>query len=339
MAVFVLCLGWLVLSLGVLIGYILMHLELLPIPIKHLYLFGKLRKRTEPPSFVRYADVPKRWFLHFYLIGLVCNTSALMIILEVWKVHLPGSTEDILQVLHIGKANYRAEPSPVLPVLLVLVCEELQVLRRLYECMAVSVYSDSKMSVIHYFTGIIMYSTFGVSLLAELSAVSLPAELVRRERMPTEGEGELSLSLPLSEVSLLTEVVSRERMPTEVNWGLSLPQCLGLVVFVWAWCKQYSLTKMLARLRTQSTSGSGDISHHLPSGDLFELVSCPHYLMEILLYTSFCLITRFQSPTLNCVACFVLVNQLISAQLTHTWYRASFYKYPPHRRAILPYLL
>jgi hypothetical protein len=43
--------------------------------------------------------------------------------------------------------------------------------------------------------------------------------------------------------------------------------------------------------------------------------------------------------TVVLVWCWVAVNQVVAALMSHHWYRRSFRDYPPHRKAIVPYLL
>ncbi len=43
--------------------------------------------------------------------------------------------------------------------------------------------------------------------------------------------------------------------------------------------------------------------------------------------------------TVVLVWCWVLVNQVVAALMSHHWYRRSFRDYPPQRKAIVPYLL
>ena len=53
-------------------------------------------------------------------------------------------------------------------LVLALVC--MQVTRRLYECLFVSVFSDSKMSILHYILGVYFYSCVGLTALLHLGS-------------------------------------------------------------------------------------------------------------------------------------------------------------------------
>ena len=76
-----------------------------------------------------------------------------------------------------------------------------------------------------------------------------------------------------------------------------------------------------------------------PRGGLFDLVSCPHFLMEIIIYFSFCIVFRFQHTILLSLFTFVLINQVIASLITHQWYCQNFPGYGQKRRAVFPYLL
>ena len=80
-------------------------------------------------------------------------------------------------------------------------------------------------------------------------------------------------------------------------------------------------------------------SHYIPRGHLFEWVSCPHYLCEIIIYSSLCIIFGGKNDFLLALTLFVCITQICSGILTHQWYRRTFTSYPPSRTAIIPYLL
>ena len=80
--------------------------------------------------------------------------------------------------------------------------------------------------------------------------------------------------------------------------------------------------------------------HAIPRGGLFEYVSCPHYLMEIIIYLAFLLIGGPLHVTLLSIVIFVVTNQLVAGCLTHQWYRCHFGTlYPAQRKAVIPFVL
>ena len=81
------------------------------------------------------------------------------------------------------------------------------------------------------------------------------------------------------------------------------------------------------------------MDHFVPTGGHFDLISCPHYLMEILIYISFSMVHSFANTTLNCLVIFVATNQAFSALFTHSWYKDNFKNYPINRKALIPFIL
>jgi len=80
--------------------------------------------------------------------------------------------------------------------------------------------------------------------------------------------------------------------------------------------------------------------HAIPHGGLFNYVSCPHYLMEIVIYLAFLLIGGgLRNMSLLSVVIFVVTNQIVACHLTHLWYRSHFGAlYPVQRKAVVPFL-
>lgn len=87
----------------------------------------------------------------------------------------------------------------------------------------------------------------------------------------------------------------------------------------------------------------GDRHRSIPEGGLFEWVSCPHYLFEILSWCGFALLTRVWGAY-----AFLLLGSIIVSSYAvqrHKNYRAQFdgeqgrRLYPARRKAIIPFIL
>jgi len=78
-------------------------------------------------------------------------------------------------------------------------------------------------------------------------------------------------------------------------------------------------------------------AYAIPRGGLYELVSCPNYLTEILQWVGWALATW--SVAGAAFAVFTLCNLGPRAFQHHRWYQEQFPDYPPRRKALLPYLL
>jgi steroid 5-alpha reductase family enzyme len=77
--------------------------------------------------------------------------------------------------------------------------------------------------------------------------------------------------------------------------------------------------------------------YHLPGGGMFQFVSCPHYLGEIVEWSGWALMTWTWSGLV--FAMWVVANLLPRALAHHRWYRERFANYPPGRKALIPYVL
>uniref|UniRef100_A0A061SJL0 3-oxo-5-alpha-steroid 4-dehydrogenase 3 n=1 Tax=Tetraselmis sp. GSL018 TaxID=582737 RepID=A0A061SJL0_9CHLO len=120
------------------------------------------------------------------------------------------------------------------------------------------------------------------------------------------------------------------------GWSF-LRRAIGVLLFAAGSWKQFEAHRILASLRT-SRPANDHGGYGLPRGGWFELVSCPHYLAEIVLYIG---IVLFQGVSAGAflMLLWVVVNLSFTAMATHTWYRKNFIDYPRERRAIIPGIL
>ncbi|KAL3993890.1 3-oxo-5-alpha-steroid 4-dehydrogenase family protein [Acanthocheilonema viteae] len=125
-----------------------------------LIYFGKFRKDYNFKTWLKMIEVPKRLFWIFYLIAFITVLFAFINIV-------------------IGD-QLRCNGNPILTslgLLLYLV----HVLRRLYECLCISIFSDSNMNILHFLLGITFYpfcvcsqlSSFTLDGKAEINLLSV----------------------------------------------------------------------------------------------------------------------------------------------------------------------
>ncbi|CAF2047949.1 unnamed protein product [Rotaria magnacalcarata] len=131
---------WLCISAGVLVPGIWLlidgrtNLAILNMILERFYLFGKLKNENGDKKEI-FSDVPKSYFIHFYIIGLVINVPLLL-----W---------------------YRS----CLFLLIMFICH---MFRRLYECKFIHKFGqNSTMSCIHYLAGLIHYPCFGLTIIID----------------------------------------------------------------------------------------------------------------------------------------------------------------------------
>lgn len=78
----------------------------------------------------------------------------------------------------------------------------------------------------------------------------------------------------------------------------------------------------------------GDTRYAVPRGGLYELVSCPNYLGEIVEWSGWALASWSLGGL--AFALYTVANLAPRAASHHAWYRRTFADYPPERRALLP---
>lgn len=80
-------------------------------------------------------------------------------------------------------------------------------------------------------------------------------------------------------------------------------------------------------------------AHRMPKGGCFQLVSCPHYFAELLIYVSLGFVFGGLSLTWWLVVLYVFFNQALAGQLSHELYVSKYQSYPKDRKAFIPFVL
>jgi 3-oxo-5-alpha-steroid 4-dehydrogenase 1 len=81
----------------------------------------------------------------------------------------------------------------------------------------------------------------------------------------------------------------------------------------------------------------GESGYRVPRGGLFDYVSCPNYLGEIIQWIGWAVATWSFAGL--AFALWTTANLLPRALAHHRWYRSHFPDYPQQRRALLPFVL
>lgn len=116
-----------------------------------------------------------------------------------------------------------------------------------------------------------------------------------------------------------------------VHWFFDIRFLIGLALFIAGFIINQYHDKILISLRKNSTTG-----YKIPKGGLFNYVSCPNFLGEIVEWSGFALMT-WCLPTLSFFI-WTMVNLIPRAFDHHRWYLKTFADYPKNRKAIFPYL-
>jgi 3-oxo-5-alpha-steroid 4-dehydrogenase 1 len=110
---------------------------------------------------------------------------------------------------------------------------------------------------------------------------------------------------------------------------------LGVLVFFLGMYINIKSDYMLFALRKNKTA---EKRYSIPTGFLYNYISCPNYFGEILEWFGWAMATNF-SPAAVAFVFFTFANLFPRALKTHEWYKSTFNTYPKSRRAIIPGLL
>lgn len=105
----------------------------------------------------------------------------------------------------------------------------------------------------------------------------------------------------------------------------------GIILFIIGILGNFIHHKILADLRT------GTNEYTIPKGGLFDLVACPHYLFEIIIWLGITLLSRHLGTFL--IFGFIIAYLTARSLRTLKWYREKFSNFPAGRKAILPFIL
>lgn len=289
-------------SLAIFFGYVALNMVKDKKSIIHkLYQFGKMKQYKSFYLRSQY-DLPKKFFSHFYLIGI--HFSGILLSLILSSSLISEYLNDNVFFRTFGCSSLTGPIDP-LSTVLVLVCIFVHVIRRYFESTTISVYSNGTISVLHYIAGIMFY-------------ISLPV-------------------IPTVESSV---ICSGDNIFSSLNPSqLKFLHILGVILFLFASWKQHNHCFLIAQLRKDKNAKVRDTKYYIPKGDMFELISCPHFFMEILIHLSFSLMSQLANVPLLFLLLFVITNQIIAGILNHKWYKQNFPSYPIKRKAIIPYLI
>lgn len=111
--------------------------------------------------------------------------------------------------------------------------------------------------------------------------------------------------------------------------------------------------KILANLRSTTHTNKQKKNYSIPGGGWFEMISCPHYFAEIIIYFAFVVFFGMKNvsmwyghssmfshanSTSRLIFVFVIANLTHTATQTHDWYLKIFDDYPKNRRIIIPFV-
>ncbi|ULT83554.1 hypothetical protein L3Y34_012644 [Caenorhabditis briggsae] len=114
--------------------------------------------------------------------------------------------------------------------------------------------------------------------------------------------------------------------------ALTARHYIGSLLFFYGMYINHKADRILFNLRAP-----GETGYKIPEGWLYEHISCPNYFGEIVEWTGYA-IMAWNLPALA-FAIFTASNIGPRAISHHAWYKEKFPEYPPHRKALIPFLL
>lgn len=115
-------------------------------------------------------------------------------------------------------------------------------------------------------------------------------------------------------------------------WMLDPRFLVGVAMFVAGTAINRWADAKLRALRKPGESG-----YRIPTGGLYEWITCPNYFGECLVWTGWAVATWSTAGV--AFAVYTAANLVPRALQNHAWYRSQFPDYPIGRRAILPWIL
>ncbi len=115
------------------------------------------------------------------------------------------------------------------------------------------------------------------------------------------------------------------------DWLSHPPFLIGALLFVLGMTINVDADRRLFALRKP-----GEERYGIPRGGLYELVSCPNYLGEIIEWIGWAVASA--SPGGAAFAFYTFANLAPRAVAHHAWYRRTFGDYPRRRKALIPFV-
>uniref|UniRef100_A0A4W3IM30 Polyprenal reductase n=1 Tax=Callorhinchus milii TaxID=7868 RepID=A0A4W3IM30_CALMI len=242
-----------------------------------------------------------RWFIHFYVVSVTWNGLLLAILCQnlFWGQPFPMWLQRLLSF--VSGSQLHMTPGDELSVLLVHMLLWIHSIRRLTECLFISVFSNVVIHPVQFIWGLTYYVLVGLTLHCE--------------------------GPPLG-----TKVYKIQDLLVQYRWY----HVAGLTLFFWATVHHHKSHIILASLRKNKLGEVVNLSHRVPHGDWFEQVSCPHYLAELLIYLALAMVFGGRHLTWWSVVLYVLSSHAMMAVQSHEFYVNKFENYPKNRKAFIP---
>lgn len=118
----------------------------------------------------------------------------------------------------------------------------------------------------------------------------------------------------------------------ELSWLKSPAFIGGIILFAAGYIVTKRSDAILRGLRVEGENG-----YKTPHGFLFQTVSCPNYLGEIVQWAGWALLTWSTAGLVFLI--WTMANLVPRAIAHHKWYRETFPDYPTRRKALIPFII
>lgn len=281
------------------------------------YAYGKsLDVNQKRGLFWQLFLVPKKYFIHFYVTSLLIFSACFAIVFIYYtpskiNTKLHKQLNQVTNLMTVNKQLVKIESadsiSSITALTFTMILMIIQSTRRLYETTSISVFSSkSKINVIHYLYGHAFY------IMSALSTI-----------------------IPI----LISQTSNKFTFTTLIDNLITKQRAIAFILFVYASHQQQKCNKVLANLRKDKSGRVITDLHYVPSGGLFEYVTCPHFLTEVIIYFLILVVQEFRQKYWNLIFLLVLSTQTIKAITEHRWYKKKYKDYSKGRKAIFPRLL
>ena len=106
---------------------------------------------------------------------------------------------------------------------------------------------------------------------------------------------------------------------------------IGIIIFLIGLFVNQKSDTILLKLKKENKG------YQIPQGFLYNYISCPNYLGEILEWVGYAIMTACLPGFI--FACWTIFNLLPRALDHHKWYKNKFSNYPKNRKVIIPFIL
>ncbi|XP_070153254.1 uncharacterized protein [Polyergus mexicanus] len=245
-------------------------------------------------------EIPKKWFGHYYIISGLILLFLFYFALNKY-FYDENVPEIVLSLLDTLFGSSRKALVSMESVILAIFVFSIHIWKRICEMYYICVFSDQKINIFHYILTFLHYMTTLVCLIGEC------------EGFVRDSHTDLSLH------------------------KLTIAQLVYAFIFLCLTYMQLESNFILARLRKNQYGDVVTKEHKIPIGGLFNYISNPLQLTEILMYLMLSGILC-QASTFHYVTLFVIINQIECAILYDQWYRNTFKNYPKERKILIPYI-